>query len=217
MIDSFSGLLQASLRLSGMTLILSTAAGLVATVLLAGRLKNYVTTAAAATLVCGVADTAFGFLRLQTRSMETLAGTAATLQSALGPAVFVFPAALAHAALMFPCAAAVAALILEQVPDKPLMDGAGPAKAPEDPRITLIVKTVAAGLLAAEPEPRTIEKLAAAGVQAAKAPAVYASVKAAFVRGAGPTPDGPPQDPLLAAAFRAGRDAARNADKKPGA
>jgi hypothetical protein len=89
---------------------------------------------------------------------------------------------------------------------------------PQSRDIKTIVSLVADGLLRRESESAVVEKLVAAGVPASDAPAVYHRLKAACQQGvqavitAGlSAPNGPPQDPLLAEAFRVGQASMRGA------
>jgi len=90
------------------------------------------------------------------------------------------------------------------------------------PDIKTLVSVVADGLLQREREPAVIEKLVAAGVPPSEAPTIYRRVKAACQQGVQAVvtdglsaPNGPPQDPLLAEAFRVGQANMRSAIRTP--
>ena len=84
--------------------------------------------------------------------------------------------------------------------------------------VKTIVSLVADGLLRRESESAVVQKLVAAGVPPSDAPTVYHRVKVACQQGVQAiitdglsAPDGPPQDPLLAEAFRVGQASMRGA------
>jgi hypothetical protein len=87
--------------------------------------------------------------------------------------------------------------------------------------IRQLVRIVEDGLRRRRTDPEIIARLAAAGVPEANAPAVYAAIKDALkqgimsvLTGGASAPDGPPSDPLLAEAFRAGQENIRFAAKR---
>lgn len=89
---------------------------------------------------------------------------------------------------------------------------------PDSRDIKGLVALVADGLLRREPETSVVEKLVAAGVPRNKAPSMYRDIKTAcqqgvqaVVTGGESAPDGPPNDPLLADAFRVGQTSMRQA------
>jgi hypothetical protein len=87
--------------------------------------------------------------------------------------------------------------------------------------IRQLVRIVEDGLRRRRSDPEIVAQLTAAGVPEANSPALYAAVKAALqqgimsvLTGGASAPDGPPSDPLLAEAFRAGQENIRFAAKR---
>jgi hypothetical protein len=86
--------------------------------------------------------------------------------------------------------------------------------------IPIVVRIIADGLIASEGEAAVVDKLIRAGVPAADAPEVFRTVKTACQQGVqsvitdgASCPDGPPKDPLLAEAFRAGQESIQTATR----
>jgi len=84
-----------------------------------------------------------------------------------------------------------------------------------------IVRIVTSGLQADETESAVVERLVSAGVPTMRANQVFTSVRTACRQGVQSVitnglsaPDGPPNDPLLAEAFRVGRGRMRRATQR---
>ncbi|HMP02674.1 MAG TPA: hypothetical protein PKD86_00710 [Gemmatales bacterium] len=87
--------------------------------------------------------------------------------------------------------------------------------------IQRLVRLISDGLRLSRPEPEIVAQLVAAGIPDEKAPELFAAVKQAIQAGVQAAiteglsaPDGPPADPLLAAAFREGQAAFRGSIRR---
>lgn len=86
-----------------------------------------------------------------------------------------------------------------------------------------LVALVTDGLHRREPAPVIVAKLVAAGVPPDVAPSMCHAIKTACQQGVlavvtegMSAPDGPPNDPILAEAFRVGQASMRRASRRPG-
>lgn len=91
----------------------------------------------------------------------------------------------------------------------------------EQTDIETIVRIVTGGLGDGTPDARIVQKLVAAGIPAADAVNILRAVKIACQQGVQSViteglsaPNGPPQDPLLAEAFRIGQESIRGAVRR---